>query len=69
MISKIIGFVLNHKKEILFILSLGLTLKINVALELNFNITYKTLLFVTIGYQVVKQITIVVRKKRNSNIR
>lgn len=65
MISKIIGFVLNHKKEILFILSLGLTLKINVAFELNFNITYKTLLFVTIGYQVVKQITIVVRKKRN----
>jgi len=67
MISKIIGFVENHKKEILFILSLGLTLKFNIVFEFefDFNVTYKTLLFVTIGYQVVKRITKVVTKKRN----
>lgn len=67
MVSKIIDFVEIHKKEILFILSLGLTLKFNIIFEFefDFNVTYKILLFVTIGYQVVKRIAKVITKKYN----
>lgn len=67
MVSRIIKFVEEHKKEILVILSLGLSLKFNIIFEFqfDFNITFKTLLFVTIGYQVVKQIAKVKTKKRN----
>lgn len=67
MVSRIIKFVEEHKKEILVILSLGLSLKFNIIFEfqIDFNITFKTLLFVSIGYQVVKQIAKVKTKKRN----
>lgn len=60
----IIEFMQKHKKEIVVILSLGLSLKVDVILEVecDFKITITFLLFVTIGYQVVKRITKIKQK-------
>lgn len=68
MISKIKTFVKNHKKDLWIIISLGLTFKFSISFELkgNINIDYKTLVFVSIGYQIVKQISKVISKKQNT---
>ena len=65
MISKFIKIMEKHKREFLAILTLGLSLKINIILnlEFDFSITFKILLLTTIGYQVVKKVT------KNNNIK
>lgn len=67
MISKMIKFV--EKYKLLVILSLGLTFDFSVSLSCNgsLEINFKTLVFVYAGYQVVKQITKAIAKKRTSN--
>ena len=66
MVSKMIKFV--KKYELLVILSLGLTFDFSVSFSCNgeFNINFETLVFVCIGYQVIKQITKVITKKHNT---
>ena len=67
MISKMIKFV--EKYKLLVILSLGLTFDFSVSISCNgkLDINFKTLVFVYTGYQVVKQITKAIAKKRTSN--
>lgn len=66
MVSKMIKFV--KKYELLVILSLGLTFDFSVSFSWNgeLNINFETLVFVCIGYQVIKQITKVITKKHNT---
>lgn len=66
MVSKMIKFI--KKYELLVILSLGLTSDFSISFNCNgkFNINLKTLVFVCIGYQLIKQITKVITKKHNT---
>ena len=66
MVSKMIKFI--KKYELLVILSLGLTSEFSISFNCNgkFNINLKTLVFVCIGYQLIKQITKVITKKHNT---
>lgn len=66
MVSKMIKFI--KKYELLVILSLGLTFDFSISFNCNgkFNINLKTLVFVCIGYQLIKQITKVITKKHNT---
>ena len=66
MVSKMIKFI--KKYELLVILSLGLTSDFSISFNFNgkFNINLKTLVFVCIGYQLIKQITKVITKKHNT---
>lgn len=65
MVSNVIKFVEKHKNELLAILSLGLTFKLSVSFTCNgeFDINFKSLVFVYAGYQFIKQIAKVVTKK------
>lgn len=69
MVTKVIKFVKKHKNELMVVLSLGLTFNCSISFSCDgkLNINLKSLVFVFIGYHVIKQITKVFAKKHTDN--